>query len=161
MQNVSLLVSLGVVEKKCYDAFNYGRKQEALRLVKQVKDPRTVKSKNNFTLLHCAAYHGWLDVVKEMITENRFNPDCEDKDGNTPLSKARSNGKLTVVDYLETFIGTFVVYFCLYISCQRVREYSLCRNASEKNWPPTFSVATNVLTSLLMYTDKLKYTHTF
>ena len=138
-----LLVSLGVVEKKCYDAFNYGRKQEALRLLKQVNDPRTVKSKNNFTLLHCAAYHGWLDVVKEMITEIRFNPDCEDKDGNTPLSKARSNGKLMVVDYLETFIGEFVVY-SVYIF--HVREY-----ASEKIWPRTFSVATNGLISANVY----------
>ena len=107
--NVSLFVPLFAVETKCYDAFNYGRREEALTLLKQVKDPRTVKSKNDFTLLHCAAYHGWLDVVKKMITEHQFNPECEDKNGNTPLSKARSNGKHTVVDYLETFIGTYVV----------------------------------------------------
>ena len=107
--NVSLLVSSFSIETQCYDAFHYGRREEAVRLLKQVKDPRTVKSENDFTLLHCAAYHGWLDVVKEMITEHQFNPECEDKDGNTPLSKARGNGKLTVVDYLETFIGIFVV----------------------------------------------------
>ena len=107
--NVSLLVSSFSIETQCYDAFHYGRWEEALTLLKQVKDPRTVKSENDFTLLHCAAYHGWLDVVKEMITEHQFNPECEDKDGNTPLSKARGNGKLTVVDYLETFIGIFVV----------------------------------------------------
>ena len=69
-----------------------------------------MKSKNDFTLLHCAAYHGWLDVVKELITEHQFNPDCEDKDGNTPLSKARSSREQSVVDYLETYIGTFIVY---------------------------------------------------
>ena len=112
-QNVIILLSLADIETKCYDAFNYGQREEALRLLKLVKDPHTVKSKHNFTLLHCAAYHGWLDVVKELIIEHQFNPNCEDKSGNTPLSKARSNGKLTVVDYLETFIGTFVVYFCL------------------------------------------------
>ena len=62
----------------CYDAFNYGRWEEALRLLKQVKDPRTVKSKKNFTLLHCAPYHGWLDVVKQLINDHQFNPDYTD-----------------------------------------------------------------------------------
>ena len=73
--------------------------------MKKVEDPRTVKSKRNFTLLHCAAFHGWLDVVKELITEYQFDADCEDDVGNTPLSKARKNKKQHVVDYLETLIG--------------------------------------------------------
>ena len=110
-KNVLLLVSLEV-DTMCYEAFNYGRREEALRLLKQVKDPRSVKSNNNFTILHCAAYHGWLSVVKELIDDHQFDPDCMDDDGNTPLSKAKSNGKQPVVDYLETVIGTFVVYFC-------------------------------------------------
>ena len=113
INNVSLLVSLAEVDTKCYDAFIDGRQEEALRLLKQVKDPCTVKSKNNFTLLHCAAYHGWLDVVKELIDEHQFNPYCKDNDDNTPLSKARHNGKQDVVDYLEKLLGTFIVYFCL------------------------------------------------
>ena len=72
-----------------------------------------MKSKNNFTILHCAAYHGWLDVVKELINDHQFNPECKDKGGKTPLSVARGNGKHTVVDYLGTVIGTFVVCVCL------------------------------------------------
>ena len=100
-QNVSFL-SLVELEEPCYDAFNNGRWKEALTLLKQVKDPRTVKDKNNFTLLHCAAYHGWLDVVKQLIIEYQFNPDCKDDSGNTPLSKARANGKEDVVEYLRT-----------------------------------------------------------
>ena len=111
-KNVSLLVSLGEVTK-CYDAFNYGRQNEAVRLLKNFKNPHIVKSKNNFTILHCAAYHGWLDVVKDLIIEHHFDPDCKDNDGNTPLSKAKGNGKQSVVDYLETVIGIFVVYYCL------------------------------------------------
>ena len=95
---------------KCYDAFNYGRQEEALRLLKKVKNPHVVKSSNNFTILHCAAYHGWMDVVKQLINEHQFDPHCKDNEGNTPLSKARSNGKQRVVDYLETAIGMF--YFC-------------------------------------------------
>ena len=100
------------METQCYDPFSYGREEEAFRLLKQVEDPRTVKNKNNFTLLHFAAHYGWLDIVKGLITEHQFNPECEDKDGNTPLSKARSNGKQHVVDYLEKMIGTIVVYLC-------------------------------------------------
>ena len=114
-KNVSLLVSLVEVDRECYDAFNYGSLEEALRLLKQVKDPLTVKSKNNFTILHCAAHHGWLDVVKELINDHQFNPECKDKGGKTPLSVARNNGKHAVVDYLETVIGTFVVYVCLHV----------------------------------------------
>ena len=102
------------VVDQCFEAFNYGRREEALKTMKKIKDPRTVKDSNNFTILHCAAYHGWLDVVEELITEHQFIPDCEDKDGNTPLSKARSRGKQSVVDYLETYIGTLVVYLCLF-----------------------------------------------
>ena len=104
-------VSLAEVDDKCYDAFNCGRQKDAIRLLKQVRDPHTVKSNKNVTLLHCAAYHGWLDVVKELINDHQFDPDCKDNDGNTPLSKARSNGKQPVVDYLEKALGTFIVFF--------------------------------------------------
>ena len=72
-------------------------------------------SKNNFTLLHCAAFHGWLPVVKQLIDEHQFDPDCQDNDGNTPLSKARSNGKQPVVDYLKKSIGTFIVLLYIYV----------------------------------------------
>ena len=113
-KNVSLLVSL---DTKCYDAFKCGRREEALILLKEIDDPHTVKSNENFTILHCAAYNGWLSVVKELINDHKFDPDCMDDDGNTPLMTAKSNSKQPVVDYLETVISTFVVYmyFCLYI----------------------------------------------
>ena len=114
-QNFSLLVSLAEVDTKCYDAFDHGRKEEALRLLKQVKDPHTVKNKNNFTILHCAAHNGWLDVVKELIIEYQFDPDCKDNDGYTPFRTASNSGKQDVVEYLETVIGTFVVHFYLFI----------------------------------------------
>ena len=72
-------------------------------------------SNNNFTLLHCAAYHGWLNVVKQLIIDHDFDPDCKDNDDNTPLSKARGNGKQSVVDYLEMVIGTLVCYLLWYL----------------------------------------------
>ena len=74
----------------------------------KIKNPHIVKSKNNFTILHCAAYHGWLDVVKQLIDDHQFDPVCKDDSGNTPLSKARSNGKQHVVEYLQTAIGMFI-----------------------------------------------------
>ena len=111
-----LFLVMSQVDDQCFEAFNNGRKEDALRLLKKIDDPRTVKDSNNFTLLHCAAYHGWLSVVKELINDHQFNPDCMDDDGNTPLMKAKSSEKQPVVDYLETVIGTFVVYFCFYIN---------------------------------------------
>ena len=36
---------------------------------------------------------------------HQFDPHCMDDDGDTPLSKARSNGKQPVVDYLEKRLG--------------------------------------------------------
>ena len=115
-KNVSLLVSL---EAKCYDAFKSGRREEALKLLKEIDDPHAVRSNENITILHCAAYNGWLSVVRELINDHKFDPDCMDDDGNTPLMTAKSNSKQHVVDYLETVISTFVVYmyFCLYINC--------------------------------------------
>ena len=127
--NVSknVLVSIGEIEK-CYDAFNYGRREEALTLLKKVKNPHTVKSKSNFNILHCAAYHGWLDVVKQLINDHQFDPDCEDDSGNTPLSKARGNGKQHVVEYLQTVIGMF--YFCsstYYVGTCTYYSCAICR----------------------------------
>ena len=115
--NVSLLVSLASteVDAKCYDAFNCGRQKDALTLLKQVRDPHSVKNENNFTILHCAAYHGWLDVVKELIIEYQFDPDCKDNDGYTPFRTASNSEKQDVVEYLETVIGAFVVHL-LFIS---------------------------------------------
>ena len=69
-----------------------------------------MKSETNFTILHSAAYHGWLDVVKELIVEHQFDPDCRDNYDKSPLSIARHYGKQPVVEYLETVIG-------IYISC--------------------------------------------
>ena len=111
-----LFFVLSKVDDQCFEAFKHGRKEEALRLLKKIDDPRTVKDSNDFNILHCAAYHGWLSVVKELIEDHQFNPDCMDDDGYTPLMKAKSNEKQPVVDHLETVIGTFVVYFCFYIN---------------------------------------------
>ena len=101
------------VNDQCFDAFNYGRREEALRLLKKVKEPLKVTDSSNFTLLHCAAYHGWLDVVKQLIIEHQFNPDCKDDDGNTPLTKAIGNGKDDVVEYLTTGESVFMSMYCI------------------------------------------------
>ena len=120
------------VADQCFDAFNYGRKEKALRLLKKIKDLRTVKDSNNFTLLHCAAYHGWLDVVQQLINEHQFDPDCKDNDGNTPLSKARVNGKEDVVLYLRTgkwvyvyvLNSTYIYYIYNYVSVAPIQQFA-------------------------------------
>ena len=56
---------------------------------------------------------------------HQFDPHCMDDDGDTPLSKARSNGKQPVVDYLQTAIGTFIVYFCLCIIYIQLFRYGI------------------------------------
>ena len=113
-KNVSFIY-LAELEDQCYDAFNFGRREEALRLLKRVIDPHIVKNKSNFTILHCAAHYGWLDVVKELINVHQFDPDCKDNDGYTPFRTASNSGKQDVVEYLETVIGAFVVHFYLFI----------------------------------------------
>ena len=113
MQNISLLVTLSDVETQCSDAFYCGRHGEALRLLKKIEDPRIMKCNNNVTVLHYAAYHGWLDVVKELINDYEFNPDCKDEKGITPLRKAKANGKDNVVQYLKK--GEYVYIYVLHL----------------------------------------------
>ena len=42
--------------------------------------------------------------------------------------------------------------------CTIILLYSLCRDGPEKTWPPYISIANGKLKSLVIYTNKLKYT---
>ena len=88
------------IEDRCYSAFNHDRQEEGLTLLKQVKQPHTVKGEYSFTLLHCAAHWGWLDTVKLLITEYNCDPNQVDSRGLTPLHVASSSGHLDVLQYL-------------------------------------------------------------
>ena len=88
------------IEDRCFSAFNHDRQEEGLTLLKQVKQPHTVKGIYSFTLLHCAAYWGWLDTVKLLITKYNCDPNQVDSRGLTPLHVASSCGHLDVLQYL-------------------------------------------------------------
>ena len=88
------------MEEKCYDAFNYGRKAEAIRILKKLKDPRRVKVSGGGTLLHLAAIKGWRDVVATLINDYDFDVNCKTDDNWTPVHLASSYRHVDVVKYL-------------------------------------------------------------
>ena len=51
-------------------------------------------------LLHLAAYHGWMDILIDLITKYKFNTNCTDSRGYTPLHYAIKNNHLEVIKYL-------------------------------------------------------------
>ena len=87
---------------KCYDAFDRGDKEEALRLLKLkvVKDPREVKGSSGWTLLHWAAARGWTDIVELLITKYNCNVNSVDIYNETPVHEASYYGELNVIKSL-------------------------------------------------------------
>ena len=89
------------MEDRCYDAFDRGDKEEALRLLKVVKDPREVKGSSGWTLLHFAAARGWTDIVELLITKYNCNVNSvNDYYNMTPVYEASIYGQLNVIKYL-------------------------------------------------------------
>ena len=56
-------------------------------------------SKSRQPLLHLAAAHGWMDIVVDLLTKYKYNTNCKDSHGFTPLRYAASNNHLEVVRY--------------------------------------------------------------
>ena len=88
------------MEDRCLDAFDSGNKEEAIRLLQLVKDPRKVKGIGGGTLLHLAAAHGWTDIVELLITKYNCDVNCGDDDNWTPVHLASNEGHLDVIKYL-------------------------------------------------------------
>ena len=95
---------------KCYDAFDRGDKEEALRLLKVVKDPREVKGNNGWTLLHHAATNGWTDIVELLITKYNFDVNSVDDYDCTPLHLACDT---PIYDASDNIYGQLNVVKCL------------------------------------------------
>ena len=53
---------------------------------------------HNVTLLHVAAYHGWLDFIENLKDNSAFN--CRDSNGCVPLHYAAAGNSLSVIEYL-------------------------------------------------------------
>ena len=88
------------MEDRCYDAFHRGDKEEALRLLKEVKHPREVKGSYGVTLLHEAADWGWTDIVELLITKYNFDVNSVNNYNSTPVYCASLYGHLNVVKSL-------------------------------------------------------------
>ena len=91
------------LEKQCYEAFYSCSRKEGLELLEQLDDPKSVKDSNGWTLLHCAAYHGWLDVVELLTTKYECDVNITSISNNkTPVFIASREGHWSVVKYLRT-----------------------------------------------------------
>ena len=102
---------------ECIEAFRQGNKQDAERLLPQIKYPAIIKIQpadisilpdyvagvmwytREVSLLHLAALHGWKDIVIDLIRKYKCDTNCKDSHGRTPLQYAARNNHLEVVRY--------------------------------------------------------------
>ena len=97
------LMRMSSLGKQCYEAFYSRKKEKGLELLEQLDDPKSVRDTNGWTLLHCAAYHGWLDVVDILTTKYKCDVNITSVSNNkTPVFIASREGHLNVVKYLRT-----------------------------------------------------------
>ena len=105
------------LEQQCVAAFKQGNHDQAIQLLPQLQQPGDVTTEFNLntkqkslsnrdvTLLHLAAYHGWLDIIKT-LQQYIFEYDCKDSEGLTPLHyAAKSGNSIAVIDYLIKTLG--------------------------------------------------------
>ena len=95
------------LKRDCVKVFKKGNKQDAERLLPLIEQPAELttyfspdtKSAKLVTLLHLAAYHGWIDIIIDLITKYKCDTNCKDGYGRTPLHYAVRNNHLEVVRY--------------------------------------------------------------
>lgn len=84
----------------CKFAFKYGDYNLAVRMLPEVQHPEAITTdfqlSRDVSLLHLAAYHGWLDIVARL----HINADTKDSHGLTPLNYAAARDNLEMVKYL-------------------------------------------------------------
>ena len=85
---------------RCRLAFKNGDYSSAVQMVSQVQHLEAITTdfqlSRAVSLLHLAAYHGWLDIVMRL----QIKADTKDSLGRTPLHYAAGGGHLNVVTYL-------------------------------------------------------------
>ena len=89
------------LEKKCFEAFDEGNRQNVELLLPQIRQPAKVRDNVlKSSLLHYAAQHGWLDVVVELATKYKCDVNCKNMNGFTPLHYATNIDQLELMKYL-------------------------------------------------------------
>ena len=84
-------------EKECMRAFEIGDKHCAKQILTEIYQPAVLRE---YSLLHYAAQHGWLDVVVELVTKYKCDVYCDDHTLGTPLHHAARNCHLEIIKYL-------------------------------------------------------------
>ena len=71
----------------CQEKFQKGHKEDAKRLLLQLQDPANVRTRGYYkaSLLHLAIRRDWSDVAIELIKKYKYDVNCRDNDGSTPL----------------------------------------------------------------------------
>ena len=98
------------ITDQCVDAFVYGNKQDAERLLPRLEQPAAIRTTGlhkqynmqyteKISLLHLAAHHGWMDIIIDLITKYKCDTNCKDSHGHTPLHYAACKNQLLVVRY--------------------------------------------------------------
>ena len=102
------------METECLQAFDSGKKEEALKLLPMLTNPETFRRRHwtqwlalkwnqkDWTLLHYAAWHGWEDVCKLLVEKYNCDPTAVDDCGTSPLHVACIPGHEAAVNYLVT-----------------------------------------------------------
>ena len=96
-------------EEDCANAFRTGNKFVAEQLLPRIPQPAAVTTTFPFSkypdalelvsLLHLAAYWGWINVVNALVSVYKCAADSKDELEHTPLHYAACNGHLEVVKY--------------------------------------------------------------
>ena len=85
---------------KCIVAFKDGDYNLAVQMIAEVQHLEAIttdfQQSRDVTLLHLAAYHGWLDIVMRL----HIKACIKDNLGRTPLHYAAQGGHLNVVTYV-------------------------------------------------------------
>ena len=116
-ESTTAMMSQEQLERECVWAFKRQNKQDAERLLPQIGQPASIRTTTNHvpsvwyqvctkymyagrvSLLHLAAYHGWMDIIIDLITKYKCDTNCKDSHGCTPLHYAAINNHLDVVRY--------------------------------------------------------------
>ena len=148
------------LEQQCVTAFKQGNHDQAVQLLPQLQQPGDVTTEFEFngkslppnkgvTLLHLAAYHGWLDIIKT-IQQHISMYDVRDSADFTPLhyaAAASSENCLEMINYLIITLGcdpnakTLKKNLPLHVACHRGNLDTAKYFITEHNCNPNFQTS--------------------